>query len=90
MSDLIPTDKNAPRPHLQKGTSNHIVDYKLATGKGGSFPPEAMKNGDITDIMDEWATMEQPPDSLESSIPESTLHRISKKIKKEAIEDKKV
>ena len=34
--------------------SNTSVDYKLATGKNESFPLEAMKNGDITDIMDDW------------------------------------
>ena len=66
------------------------VDYKLATVKDELFPPEAMKNGDITDIMDELATMKQPPNPLGSSIPESTLHRISKKVTKEAVEDKKV
>ena len=49
-----------------------------------------MKNGDITDIMDEFATMKGPPNPLGSSIPESTLHRISKKVMKEAVEDKKV
>ena len=69
--------------------SNTSVDYKLATGKNESFPPEAMKNGDITDIMDELATMKRPPNPLGSSIPESTLHRISKKVIKEAVEDKK-
>ena len=49
-----------------------------------------MKNGDITDIMDELTTMKQPPNLLGSSIPESTLHRISKEVMKEAVEDKKV
>ena len=56
--------------------SNTSVDYKLATGKNESFPPEAMKYGDITDIMDELATMKRPPNPLGSLIPESTLHRI--------------
>ena len=41
--------------------SNISVDYKLATSKDESFSPEAMKNGDITDIMDELATMRRPP-----------------------------
>ena len=70
--------------------SNTSVDYKLATSKDESFPPEAMKNGDITDIMDELGTMKRPPNLLESSISESTLHRISRKVMKQAIEDKKV
>ena len=66
------------------------MDYKLATGKDESFLPEAMKNGDIIDIMDELGTMKRPPNSLGSSIPESTLYRISKKVMKEAVEEKKV
>ena len=49
-----------------------------------------MKNKDTTDIMDELATMIQPPNQLRSSIPESTLHRISKMVMKIAVEDKKV
>ena len=49
-----------------------------------------MKNKDTTDIMDELATMIQPPNQLRSSIPESTLHRISKMVMKKAVEDKKV
>ena len=32
----------------------------------------------------------QPPNQLRSSMPESTLHRISKMIMKEAVEDKKM
>ena len=49
-----------------------------------------MKNEDTTDIMDELAAMIQPPDQLRSSMPESTLHRISKMVMKEAIKDKKM
>ena len=49
-----------------------------------------MKYGDITDIMDELATMKRPPNPSGSSIPESTLHRISKNVLKEVVEDKKV
>ena len=33
------------------------VDCKLATGKDESFSSEAVKNGDITDIMDDLVTM---------------------------------
>ena len=40
--------------------------------------------------MDELAAMIRPPNQLRSSIPESTLHRISKMVMKEALEDKKV
>ena len=70
--------------------SNTSVDYKLATGKDESLPPEAMKNGDITHIMDELTTMKRPPNPLGSSIPESSSHRISKKVIKEVVKDKKV
>ena len=48
-----------------------------------------MENEDTTDIMDELAAM-LPPNGLRSSIPESTLHRISKMVMKETVEDKKV
>ena len=57
--------------------STTSVDCKLVTGKDESFSSETMKNGDTTDIMNELAAM-QPPNQLKSSIPESTLHRISK------------
>ena len=40
--------------------------------------------------MDELAAMLQPPNQLRSRMPESTLHRISKMVMKEAIEDKKM
>ena len=49
-----------------------------------------MKNEDHTDIMDELAAMLQPPNYLRSSMPESTLHRISKMVTKEAAEGKKM
>ena len=48
-----------------------------------------MKNEDTTDIMDELAAM-LPSNRLRSSIPESTLHRISKMAMKEVVEDKKM
>ena len=70
--------------------SNTSIDCKLAIGKDESFISEIMKNKDTTDIMDELATMIQPPNQLRSSIPESTLHRISKMVMKKAVEDKKV
>ena len=40
--------------------------------------------------MDEFATMKQLPNQLESLIPKSILQRISKKVTKEAVEDKKI
>ena len=64
-------------------------DCKLATGKDEQFPSETMKNEDIIDIIDELAAM-RPPNQLRSSIPESTLYRISKIVTNEAVEDKKV
>ena len=70
--------------------STTSIDCKLATGKDESFSNEAVKNGDTINIMDELTTMKRPLNPLESSIPESTLQRISKKITKEAVEDKKV
>ena len=63
--------------------SNTSVDYKLPTDKDESFSPEAMKNGDITDIMDELATTKRPTNPFGSLIPESTVI-------KETVEDKKV
>ena len=65
------------------------VDCKLATGKDESFSSLAVKNGDITNIMDELATMKRPPNLLGSLIPEFTLHLISEKVIREAVEDKK-
>ena len=68
--------------------SNTSVDHKLGIGKNESISIEAMKNEDITDIMDELTTVKRPPNLLESSILESTLRRISKEVMKEAMEDK--
>ena len=48
-----------------------------------------MKNEDTTCIMDELAAI-RPPNQLRSSIPESPLHRISKMVMKEAVEDEKM
>ena len=70
--------------------SNTSIDCKLAIGKDGPFISEIMKNKDTTDIMDELATMIQPPNQLKSLISESTLHQILKMVIKEAVEDKKV
>ena len=49
-----------------------------------------MQNEDHTDIMDELAAMLRPPNQLRSSMPESALHRISKMVMKEEVEDKKM
>ena len=65
------------------------VDCKLVTGKDESFPSETMKNENTTDIMDELAAI-RPPNQFISSIPESTLHQISKMVMKETVEDKKM
>ena len=69
---------------------NKSGDCKLATGKDESFSYEVVKNENTTDIMDELAAMKQPSTSSGSSIPGSTLQKISKKVMKEAVEDKKV
>ena len=69
--------------------STTSVDCKLATGKDVSFSSKTMRNEDTTDIMVELAIMRHP-NQLRSSIPESTLHQISKMVMKEAVEDKKV
>ena len=49
-----------------------------------------MQDEDHTDIMDELVAMLRPPNQSRSSMRESTLHRISKLIIKEAVEDKKM
>ena len=49
-----------------------------------------MKNEDNTNIVDELVAMIQSPNQLRSSIPESTLHRISEMVTKEAVEGKKM
>ena len=69
--------------------STTSVDCKLVTGMDESFSSQTMKNEDTTDIMDELAVM-RPPNQFRSSIPESTLHWISKMVMKEAVEDKKM
>ena len=69
--------------------STTSIDCKLVTGKDESISSRTMKNGDTTDSMDKLAAM-RPPNRLRSSIPESTLHRISKMVMKEAVEDKKM
>ena len=70
--------------------STTFVDYKLVTQEDESVPSVTMQNKDHTDIIDELSAMLRPPDHLRSSIPESTLHRISKMVMKEAVEDKKM
>ena len=72
---------------LQSTTS---VDYKLVTHEDESIPSVIMQNEDHTDIMDELAAMLRPPNYLKSSMPESILHRISKMVMKEEVEDKKM
>ena len=54
-----------------------------------SFPTEAMKNEDITAIMDKLMTVERPLDPLGSSNPKSALYWVSKEVMKQAVEDKK-
>ena len=66
------------------------VDCKLITCKNESISSEIMKNEDTADIMDELAAMLRPPNQLRLSMPESTLHQISKMVMKETIEDKKM
>ena len=82
------TDRGHHNPSNPQSTTS--VDCKLATGKDESFSSETMKNEDTTDIMDELAATMRPLNQLRSLIPESTLHRISKMVMKEAVEDKKV
>ena len=68
---------------------NTSFDCKLVTRKDKSISSETIQNEDTTDIMDELAAM-RPPNQVRSCIPESTLHRISKMVMKEAFEDKKM
>ena len=70
--------------------STTFVDCKLVTHKDESISSVTMQNKDHTDIMDELAAMLRPPNQLKSSMPESTLHQISKIVRKEAVEDKKM
>ena len=66
---------------------NTSVDHKLVMCKDESFSTEAMKNEDITAIMDELTTVERPLDPLGSLYPKSTLYWISKEMMKEAGEN---
>ena len=80
------TDHEHHNPNdLQSTTS---VDCKLVTHEDKSIPSVTMQNEDHTDIMGELATMLQPPNQLRSPMPKSTLHRISKIVMKEVVEDK--
>ena len=67
--------------------STKSVDCELPTGKDESFSYEAVKNANTTDIMDELTAMKQPPNPTGTSIPKSTLQRISKRVTKEVVED---
>ena len=66
------------------------VDCKLITHKNEYIPSKTMKNEDNIDIMNELSAMIQPPNQLRLSMPESILHRISKMVIKEAVEDKTI
>ena len=81
------TDHGHHNPSDPQPTTS--FDCKLVTHKDESIPSEIMQNEDTTDIMDKLAAM-QPPNQLKSSMPESTLHWISKMVMKEAVEDKKM
>ena len=76
-------EHNTRRGHHNPSNSqsNTSVDHKLVIGKDESFSTEAMKNEDITAIMDKSTTVERPLDSLGSSNPKSTLYWISKENK---------
>ena len=58
--------------------SNTSVDHTLVIGKDESFSTEAMKNEDITAIMDKLTTVERPLDPLGSSNPKSALYWVKK------------
>ena len=68
--------------------SDTSVEHKLVIGKDESFSTIAMQNEDITTIMEELKPVERPLDPLESSNPKSELYWVSKKVIKEAVEDK--
>ena len=82
------TDHEYHNPSDPQPTTS--VDCKLVTHKDESIPSETMKNEDNTDIMDELAAMIRPLNQLKLSMPESTLHQISKMVIKDAVEDKKM
>ena len=69
--------------------SNTSVDHKLDIGKDESFSSKALKNEDITAIMEKLKPVERPLDPLGSSNPKLTLYWISKEVMKKAVEDKK-
>ena len=81
-------DTNHEHHNPSNPTSNPSVDGKLVTHEDKSIPSVTMQNEDHTDIMGELATMLQPPNQLRSPMPKSTLHRISKIVMKEVVEDK--
>ena len=88
---LMTCKHNNGRGHNNQSNpqSTASVDCKLNTDKHASISSKTMKNEDTINIMDELAAM-RPLNQLRSLIPEYTLHRISKMVMKEAIEDKKV
>ena len=51
-----------------------------------SFSYEAVENANTADIMDELAAIKRPPNPTGSSIPKSTLQKISKRAMKEAVD----
>ena len=67
-----------------------FVDYKLITHKDKSILSETLNNENNIDIIDELVAMIQPPNQLRLSMPEPILHRISKMLMKEVVEDKKM
>ena len=82
------TDHGHHNPSDPQSTT--LVDCKLVAHKDKSITSVTMQDEDHTDIKDELASMLQPPNHLKSSMPESTLHRISKMVMKKAVEDKKM
>ena len=88
---LTTHEHNTRRGHHKPSNppSNTSVDHKLVMCKDKSFSTEAMKNEDITAIMDELTTVERPLGPLGLSNPKSTLYWISKEVMKEAVKNKK-
>ena len=54
--------------------SNILVDHQFVMCKGESFSTEAMKNKEITVIVDELTKIERPLDQLRLSNPKSTIY----------------
>ena len=88
MTCTYDTGRRHHNPSNQQSAKS--VDCELATGKDESFSSEAMKNINTIDIMDELAAMKRPPNPTGSSITKSTLQKISKRVMKETVDNKKV